>query len=127
VRPEDYAADRDRGGKGDHPGLPGGVPLLPMTDCPVRSGRIEINPVDDGYVVYDPDHDLVHYLNHTAAFVLELCTGQNAAAEIADTLKAAYEPGDSGGSIGELVGNCIEQLREQGLVRRTADPAPPVA
>jgi PqqD family protein of HPr-rel-A system len=94
-----------------------------MTDCPVRSGGIEINPVDDGYVVYDADHDLVHYLNHTAAFVLELCTGQNAAAEIADTVQAAYEPGDSDGSIGELVGQCIEQLREQGLVRRMAAPA----
>jgi hypothetical protein len=91
-----------------------------MTDCPVRNGGIEINPVDDGYVVYDPDHDLVHYLNHTAAFVLELCTGQNATAEIAGTLQAVYEPGDSGGSIEELVGTCIDQLCEQGLVRRTA-------
>jgi hypothetical protein len=91
-----------------------------MTDCPARSDRIEINPVADGYVVYDSDRDRVHYLNHTAALVLELCTGRHTVTDIADTLKGAYEPGHPGEPIGELVGGCIDQLCGLGLVRRTA-------
>jgi hypothetical protein len=89
-----------------------------MHTCPVRNDRIEINPVADGYVVYDLDLDRVHYLNHTAAFVLELCTGQRTVADITETLKGAYEPGSPDEPIGELVGGCIEQLCSLGLVRR---------
>jgi hypothetical protein len=94
-----------------------------MTDCPVRCDRIDINPVADGYVVYDPDRDRVHYLNHTAALVLELCNGQHTVADIADTLKEAYGPGDTGEPIGGLVGACVEQLCGLGLVSSTAAEA----
>src|SRR5262249_35525069 len=33
---------------------------------------LEINPVEDGFMIYRPDADRVHYLNHTAVLILEL-------------------------------------------------------
>lgn len=86
-------------------------------DRPVRSGTIEINPVDDGYVVYDPDSDRVHYLNHTAAVVLELCTGANSLADIAARVRAAYGLTDS---LEMQVSECVDKLRAERLVRPPA-------
>ena len=63
----------------------------PITDKPVQVSGLDINFVGDGYIVSQPDHDQVHSLNHTAAIVLELCTGQNDAAEIAHLLQEAYD------------------------------------
>ena len=82
-------------------------------DRPVRSDTIEINPVDDGYVVYDPDSDRVHYLNHTAAVVLELCTGANSLADIAAGVRAAYGLTDS---LEMQVSECVDKLRAERLV-----------
>ena len=91
------------------------------SDHPVRSDIIEINPVDDGYVVYDPDYDRVHYLNHTAAVVLELCTGANSLADIAAGVRAAYGLSDS---LEMHVRECVGKLRAERLVwpAAAADP-----
>jgi PqqD family protein of HPr-rel-A system len=86
-------------------------------DHPVRSDTIEINPVDDGYVVYDPEYDRVHYLNHTAAVVLELCTGANSLADIAAGVRAAYGVPDS---LETHVRECVDRLRAERLVRPAA-------
>jgi Coenzyme PQQ synthesis protein D (PqqD) len=91
-------------------------PRLLMTDHPVRSDTIEINPVDDGYVIYDAGCDRVHYLNHTAAVVLELCTGANSLADIAAGVRAAYGPADS---LELHVRECVDKLRTEQLI----DPA----
>ena len=83
-------------------------------DRPARADGVEVNAVADGYVVYDKERDRVHYLNHTAAVVLEFCTGENSPAEIVTILQAAYdlsEPPD-----GE-VAECLQQLRDEGLIR----------
>jgi hypothetical protein len=88
-----------------------------VTDRPVRSDSIDINPVADGYVVYDPATDLVHYLNHTAAMVLELCGGQETVAEIAAFLAEVF------GGVPDLergVTDCVGQLRGLGLVQPAA-------
>jgi hypothetical protein len=37
---------------------------------PVAAPDLEINAVSDGYVVYQPGRDRVHYLNQTAALLL---------------------------------------------------------
>jgi len=85
-----------------------------VTNRPTRVDGIEINPVPEGYVVYDPERDRVHELNHTAALVLELCNGENTADDIARLLRAAYDlhelPEDEARA-------CIAQLREEGLVK----------
>ncbi len=88
-----------------------------MTDRPIRAEALDINPVADGYVVYDPGTDLVHHLNHTAALVLELCTGRDGADEIAAFLAGVF---DSVPAVDSAVAECIGQLRSLGLVRPAA-------
>jgi hypothetical protein len=84
-----------------------------MRDRPIRVEGIEINPVPEGYVVYDPERDRVHQLNHTAALVLELCNGENTSEDIVRVLQVAYELGEPPEA---ATHECINQLREEGLV-----------
>lgn len=80
---------------------------------PRRAPDIEINPVPDGYIIYQPTRDRVHYLNHTAVLVLELCTGRVRAADIPRLIRDAYDlpepPADE-------VRACLEMLSTEGLL-----------
>lgn len=81
---------------------------------PQRVEGIEINEIPDGYVIYDPHRDRVHYLNQTAVLLLELCNGQVAARELPALLRDAYnlpEPPT------EEVAEYMQKLVEEGLVR----------
>lgn len=80
---------------------------------PRRAPNVEINPVPDGYIVYQPARDRVHYLNHTAVLVLELCTGRVRARDIPALLKEAY---DLPGTPADEVLACLETLSTEGLV-----------
>jgi hypothetical protein len=84
-----------------------------MSDQPKVVSGLEINKVADGYIVYQPARDRVHYLNHTATIVLELCDGNNTAAEIAGLLRSAYGLGDTPEA---EVSACLQQLAGEGLV-----------
>lgn len=84
-----------------------------MTVGPQRAAGIEINEVADGYVAYDPVNDRVHYLNHTAALILEFCTGENSDDEITHLLGAAYDLPEP--PLIE-VAECLAQLRDERLV-----------
>lgn len=84
-----------------------------MTDLPKLASGVEINKVADGYIVYQPARDRVHYLNHTATIVLELCNGKNSPAEIAGLLQTAYELPTSPEA---EVSACLQQLLAEGLV-----------
>ena len=47
-----------------------------MTDLnPRQADSLEVNEADDGLVVYDPLHDMVHHLNPSAAVIFDLCDG----------------------------------------------------
>jgi hypothetical protein len=84
-----------------------------VSERPRRADEIEINPVEDGFVVYDPRRDRVHHLNPTASVVLELCSGEIDLDEIVSLVQAAYdldEPPE------REVGDCLRQLRDEGLV-----------
>ncbi len=84
-----------------------------MSTRPRKVEGVEVNEVADGFVIYDPERDRVHYLNRTAAIVLEFCTGENDADEIAQLLQAAFELPEPP----ELeIDECLKQLREEGLV-----------
>jgi hypothetical protein len=87
---------------------------MDWTRVPRQADGIEINAVPDGYIVYQPDRDRVHYLNHTAALVLELCNGQVTAGEIPDLLKAAYVLPQTPT---EAVADCLARLHDEGLVQ----------
>jgi hypothetical protein len=75
---------------------------------------LEVNPVADGYIVYQPDRDRIHYLNHTAVLVLELCNGALVAHEIPGALRDVYD-------LPQLptaeVADCLTKFREEGLIR----------
>ena len=85
-------------------------------DAKSESGRapdIEINEVADGYIVYQSDRDRVHYLNQTAALVLELCNGRNAEADLPELLRLAWDLSEA--PIEEVT-ECLEVLRKEGLI-----------
>jgi hypothetical protein len=84
-----------------------------MNENPKLASGIEINKVADGYIVYQATQDRVHYLNHTATIILELCNGQNSRTEIAGLLQMAYElPAPPL----EEVTACLNQLTDEGLL-----------
>ncbi len=89
-----------------------------MTDYPARTAGLDISAVDDGYVVYDPQTDLVHYLNPTAAVTLELCDGRRTAAGITTFLNEMFSV--SGDDVLAAVTTCIGQLRDLGLLQPAA-------
>jgi hypothetical protein len=80
---------------------------------PVMAPDLELNEVADGYIVYQPDRDRVHYLNQTAAVVLELCTGKNAEADMPELLRLAWDLPEPPV---EEVTDCLEGLRKEGLI-----------
>ena len=61
-----------------------------LAENPPRSGGIEIVPADEGYIVYDQGNDRVHCLNPVASLILELCTGDKSAEQIAELVQGAY-------------------------------------
>jgi isocitrate dehydrogenase kinase/phosphatase len=87
--------------------------ITPMPNQPSRVDDIDVVEVADGFVVYHPARDRVHFFNHTAAVVLELCDGTKSDAEIANLVQRCYELPDSPHV---EVAECIAQLREEGLV-----------
>jgi hypothetical protein len=80
---------------------------------PARVEDLDVAEVADGFVVYHPARDRVHFFNHTAAIVLELCDGSKSDAEITNLVQRCYELSDPPT---EEVAECLAQLREEGLV-----------
>jgi hypothetical protein len=63
-----------------------------MSDTnPRRAEALEVNEAEDGLVVYDPAHDMVHHLNPSAAMIFDLCDGTRDVGAIAEILGEAYE------------------------------------
>jgi hypothetical protein len=84
-----------------------------MSERPSRADDIDIVEVSDGFVVYHPERDRVHFVNHTAAVVLELCDGTKSDAEIAGLVQRCYELPEPP----EVeVADCLTQFRAEGLV-----------
>jgi FkbM family methyltransferase len=80
---------------------------------PRRADGLEVNEVLDGLIVVQPAEDHVHYLNHTAAVVFDLCTGQHEVSEIAELVQAIYELPEPPEA---EVEDCLRGLGRQGLV-----------
>ena len=75
---------------------------------------LDCNEVPDGYVIYDEAHEKVHFLNPTAAAILELCDGERDLTTIAAALQDAF---DLPASPTADVAACFASLLSQGLVR----------
>ncbi len=87
--------------------------LLPATN-PTAVEGLDVNEVSDGLVVYDTSTERVHYLNHTAAFILQLCDGTKPPSELAALLATAF--GLDQPPIAEVTA-CLRQLTDEGLVQ----------
>jgi Coenzyme PQQ synthesis protein D (PqqD) len=87
---------------------------------PRRTPDIELTEVVDGFVVYDPSRDRIHFLNPTAAFVLESCDGEILAGELPALVAAGFQldtpPVDD-------VEACLATLLREGLLIRPGDAA----
>lgn len=80
---------------------------------PKQAEGLDVAEVDDGFVVYDPGQDRIHYLNHTAALVLELCNGEVEAERLPALVQAAFDLDEAPE---EEIAACLEELRREGLV-----------
>jgi hypothetical protein len=75
--------------------------------------------VSDGYVVYDEKRELVHFLNLTAAAILELCDGERDSEAIAASLQELFGLQTSPRADVET---CLASLVSQGLVAPCSQP-----
>lgn len=60
------------------------------TGNPKHIEDLDISPADDGYIIYQPERDRVHFLNPTAVLILQFCDGENSPEQIVDLVKQAY-------------------------------------
>jgi Coenzyme PQQ synthesis protein D (PqqD) len=85
---------------------------------------VELSEVTDGFVVYHPDRDRVHYLNRTAALLLTLCDGATPAAALPAFLARSFHlpepPRDE-------VAECLAKFLAEGLIEGVDEAAPPSA
>ncbi|MDR3466124.1 MAG: PqqD family protein [Xanthobacteraceae bacterium] len=81
---------------------------------PIRADGLEINIMHDGVVIYQRDRNKIHYLNHTAGLVLELCDGTHEASDLAAIVGETYglpePPHDD-------VASCLQELAAKELLR----------
>jgi hypothetical protein len=87
---------------------------------PLRAQDLEVSAVTDGFVVASPDHGRIHFLNPTAAFILEICDGNLQASEMPDLVAAAFQLESP--PVGD-VETCLASLLNEGLV---VSPGAPV-
>jgi Coenzyme PQQ synthesis protein D (PqqD) len=78
-----------------------------------KIGGFDQDEVVDGYIVYNKAKDRVHFLNPTAAIVLELCTGVLTALEIAEAVERTFSLPQT--PIGP-VRDCLASLLSEGLI-----------
>jgi hypothetical protein len=83
------------------------------TRRPRRADGLELQEIRDGLVIYQHEPPRVHHLNHTAALLFALCTGEQTVDEIVAYLQHGYgldhEPVQE-------TSECIERLREEGVL-----------
>ena len=84
-----------------------------MDHLPRQSDAIEINRVADGYIVYQPAEDRVHYLNQTAAVIFEFCNGRNSPQTIAEAVGNLF---DLPRPPAKEVADCLGDLSQKGLI-----------
>ena len=84
-----------------------------MAGNPRQVEALEINQVEDGFIIYQPEKDRVHFLNHTAVLVLELCDRNHSPEEIVQVVAGAYSLAEAPQShVMEILG----QFESEGLV-----------
>jgi Coenzyme PQQ synthesis protein D (PqqD) len=95
------------------------LPEHDLIDSPVRANPqrvdgLDINPAEDGYIINQPEHNRVHFLNASAVLILELCNGDNSEREIADLIRDGYGLEENPT---ETVGETLAKMKAEGLLR----------
>jgi hypothetical protein len=90
---------------------------ISMFESIVRAQGLDIHEVPDGYIIYQPDRDRVHYLNRTAAILLEFCDGELPAEDIVSRVASVY---DLGPSAHDEIRAGLDSLKKEGLVQSPA-------
>ena len=74
---------------------------------------LDISPAEDGYIIYQPELDRVHFMNATAVLILELCNGRNSEEEIVDLIREEcgleHNPADA-------VRETLAKMKAEGLL-----------
>jgi hypothetical protein len=84
-----------------------------MSQPVVQAENLEVHEVPDGYIIYQADKDRVHYLNKTAAIILEFCDGLRDRNDIVLRVAKVFELGPSAH---EEIRAGLDSLAKQGLV-----------
>lgn len=58
---------------------------------PKKKDTILLKPLDDGAVLYEPEIELVHTLNPSAAFIWVHCDGDHSVNDIIELIKTQFE------------------------------------
>jgi hypothetical protein len=80
---------------------------------PKKVEGLDISPAEDGYIVYEPDLDRVHFLNPVAVVILELCNGNNTEEEIADLIRDGFGLQEN---LAEAVTETLAKMKAGGLL-----------
>ncbi len=84
-----------------------------------RAPDLEVTEVIDGFVVHRRDQERIHYLNPTAAFVLESCNGGLRAGELPALVAAVFQLEHP--PLAD-VESCVTALLKEGLLVASAVP-----
>jgi len=86
---------------------------FPFDALPSKIEALETHLIDDQFVVYEPQADVVHYLNPSAALIFELCDGQHRVSEILELVRDAYSL--PGAPVEDIMA-CLASLKSAGIV-----------
>ncbi len=78
-----------------------------------KNDGIEVHEMKDGFILYNPSSDTVHFMNHSAMVIWELCTGNNSVHAIGAMIDELYELDMQSG---DMVRKTLEDLASLGLI-----------
>lgn len=84
-----------------------------MNPKPRQRTGLDVNRVSDGYVIYRQASEIVHYLNHSGAFIFELCDGDTPVEWMAELVREAFALEDSPA---DEVNRCLAELHGAALI-----------
>jgi PqqD family protein of HPr-rel-A system len=86
---------------------------------PSRREGLHARRFDDEIVLYDAAHHGVHYLNQTAAMILELCDGTRDERDLVNEMQRRFGTSftsDQSSALAEQVRYTLERLTADGLI-----------
>jgi hypothetical protein len=78
-----------------------------------KAAGMEVHAVAHQVAIYDPQADRIHYLNPTAALILELSDGSHSSKQIAALVQEAYGLAEAPVA---AVEDCLSGLKKAGIV-----------